>query len=163
MQDVHGQIRVRRGKLGVELVLKGPVDGVPEGAAARGDGCDVLGCRGAGWGCRELGGDFFGETGAEGVEAVDCAGDAVETDAFEADFAHEFGRLDRGGRVGRGSELVEGCEGFGGVHGHCCSGLVGVSTGKFAGSIDVGYQVGDLPRAQAMKAARHCWLLQSAG
>lgn len=72
-----------------------------------------------------MGGDFLGETCAEGVEAVDCAGDAVETDAFETDFAHEFGGGEGCGGVCGGDELVEGCEGFGGVHGHCCGGLVG--------------------------------------
>lgn len=34
--------------------------------------------------------------GAEGVETVDGAGDAVEGDAFEADFADEFGGLEEG-------------------------------------------------------------------
>jgi hypothetical protein len=33
--------------------------------------------------------------------------------------------------------LVEGCEGFGGVHGHCCGGLGGVSVG-----IELGYNYG---------------------
>lgn len=124
MQDVHRQIRVRRAEFLVELVLEGAVDRVPEGAAAGGDGGDVIRGGGAGGCCGELGGDFFGEGGAEGVEAIDCAGDAVEADAFEADFAHEFGGLEGGGGVCGGDELVEGYEGFGGVHGHCCGGLL---------------------------------------
>lgn len=114
---------MRRAKLLVELVLKGAVDRVPEGAAAGGDGGDVIRGGGAGGGCGELRGDFFGEGGAERVEAIDCAGDTVEADAFEPDFAHKFGGREGGGGVSGGDELMKGCEGFGGVHSHCCGGL----------------------------------------
>lgn len=119
MQDMHGQIRVRRAQLGVELLLKGAVDGVPEGAATLADSGDVLGGWGAGGGGRELGADGFGEAGFEGAQAVDCARDTVEADALEADFAHEFGGLDVVGGCA-GGQLVQGGQGLGRVHGHCC-------------------------------------------
>lgn len=54
--------------------------------------------------CSEAGGDVGGEGGAEGVEAVDRAGDAVERDALEADFADELSGFDFG--RGRGRDVV---------------------------------------------------------
>lgn len=64
-------------------------------------------------------------------EDVDGAGYAVEADAFETDFAHEFGGVE--GLVWEGVFLVgwgccgckavEGEHGFGRVHGHCGGGL----------------------------------------
>ena len=91
VQDVHGQVRVRVGQLVVQLALEGAVDRVPEGAAARADVRDVGRAGGAGGRARERVGDGGWEARFEGVEAVDRAGDAVEADAFQADFAHELG------------------------------------------------------------------------
>lgn len=50
----------------------------------------------------------------EGVEAVDGAGDAIEGDAFEADFANQLGYLDgrerrRGGGGIVGGDILENC------------------------------------------------------
>jgi hypothetical protein len=64
---------------------------------------------------------------AEGAQAVDGAGDAVEGDAFQAGFADQFGGGERGeGRGEGGCERVEGEERGGGVEGECCGGLFGV-------------------------------------
>lgn len=52
----------------------------------------------------------MGKAGAEGVQHVDCARDAVEADAFQADFAHQGGGGDGAGGVVRGGDGVKGQE-----------------------------------------------------
>lgn len=114
-----------------EFAFEAGVDAVPEGEAVGftlGDLGDVGGVDFAGWVVGELGLDVFWEGGVEGAETVDGAGDAVEGDAFEADFTLEFGGGEGGEVVvgcgwGEGACcLVEGCEGCGAVHCHCCGG-----------------------------------------
>lgn len=70
---------------------------------------------------RQLRGDGVRQPGLEGVQTVDGAGDTIETDAFETDFAHEFsgGHAFFCGLGGGGSLLKEDAEGVGGIHGHC--------------------------------------------
>lgn len=102
-------MRVR--ELVVQLLLVGPVDRVPKRATAGADFVDVLDTGGAGGCAREAVCDGDWEAGFEGVEAIDCAGDAVEADALEANFAHEFGGCDGffggGGAIGGSGGLVE--------------------------------------------------------
>ena len=95
-EDVHGQIGMREGELVEELALVGRVDRVPQRPAAAQPGVEVLG-RGLAGGSRlETGLDRGGQGVAEGVEGVYGAGDAVEGDALEADFADQLGGLDGG-------------------------------------------------------------------
>lgn len=75
---------------------------------------------------RQARSDGVRQSGLEGVETVDGAGDTVEADAFETNFAHKlsggyafFRGLGRGGGL-----LEEDAEGVGGVHGHCCGCLL---------------------------------------
>ena len=98
-QDMHRQIRMRFRELRFQFAVEGRVNGCPEGAAAGVDGGNILGGGLARRGCGELGsegGVGRGEMRPEGVEGVNCAGDAVEGDAFEADFADEFGGFEEG-------------------------------------------------------------------
>lgn len=82
MDDVHGQIRVRLAQLIEQFALEAEVHAVPEAEAVGLALLDVVGRELARGLAGELGADVGGERVVEGAEAVDCAGDAVEGDAF---------------------------------------------------------------------------------
>lgn len=75
------------GELVDELRVKGVVDGRPQAQPRFFPLVQVLRRDGARGFCLKTGLDVLGETVAKGAEAVDGARDAVEGDAFEADFA----------------------------------------------------------------------------
>lgn len=86
---MHGQIRVRLREFGGQFVGEGAVDAFPEAVAAPERGVDVGAREVSPWlAFGEFVLDLCGQARVEGSEAVDCSRDAVEADAFEADFAH---------------------------------------------------------------------------
>ena len=97
--DVDREVRVGLGEFGREFGVEGAVDGCPERDAAAEARRQRGVCEGAGGRRGQLRRHGGGETGVESAEAVDAAGDAVEADAFETDFAHQLGGIELLGRL----------------------------------------------------------------
>lgn len=124
---MHRQVRVALGKLVDKLRLKRVIDGRPQRQAVLFALLNVFGGQDAGGFGLELGLHVGREEGAESTKAVDGAGNAVEGNAFEADFANKFGggggaKAAVVGCRGVGGDGVEDAEGVGRVKGEgCCS------------------------------------------
>lgn len=88
-KDVDGKVGVCGLELVDELVGVGVVYRVPQRPRSRLhllNGCWRESTR---WCCGELCGSFCGDGGTEVYELIEGAGDAVEADRLESDFAHK--------------------------------------------------------------------------